>query len=66
MDEDERAAFFIGFSAGVALTALVFGALAIARVAITEDRWKREAAAHGVAEYVVDGDDVIWRWKDGK
>ena len=57
MNDESPIVFFLGFIIGA--TAMGFGV----GIGVTNS-WKSEAVEAGHAEYVLDGDKAVWRWKD--
>lgn len=56
MDDDLKLGVFLGTMLGLFVAMLVCVAV--------DSTWRREAVEKGHAEYVLQGSEAVWRWKE--
>lgn len=60
MTRGEAGAAFAGFLIGVLITCV----FAVIVFSVNSQRWRQEAVDVGAAEYILDGNQAVWRWKE--
>lgn len=52
----------VGFGLVMLMLGFLFGL--IIGMAIVNDSWRADSVEVGAAEYILQGDEAVWQWKD--